>query len=46
MTKMCALKNGSFYFVSDIGLLDEFYADALGGLISVVGKELEIKIRC
>ncbi|CAD8066229.1 unnamed protein product [Paramecium sonneborni] len=44
MTSICNLKSGSFYFVQDVTLLDEFFADALGGLISVVGENLEINI--
>ncbi len=37
MTAICNLKSGSFYFVQDIKLLDEFFADAIGGLVSIVG---------
>ncbi|CAD8103460.1 unnamed protein product [Paramecium primaurelia] len=44
MTQICNLKSGSFYFVQNVTLLDEFFADALGGLISVVGEQLEITI--
>ncbi|CAD8194861.1 unnamed protein product [Paramecium octaurelia] len=44
MTTICNLKNGSFYFVQDITLLDEFFVDALGGLISVIGEEVQIQI--
>ncbi|CAK64169.1 unnamed protein product (macronuclear) [Paramecium tetraurelia] len=44
MTQLCNLKSGSFYFVQDVTLLDEFFADALGGLISVVGEQLEITL--
>ena len=36
MTKISDLRNGSFYYVENISLLDEFFADALGGLVSVV----------
>ncbi|CAD8090884.1 unnamed protein product [Paramecium sonneborni] len=43
MTSICNLKNGSFYFVQEIDLLDEFFADAFGGLITVIGEQLEIK---
>ncbi|CAD8191541.1 unnamed protein product [Paramecium octaurelia] len=45
MTQICNLKSGSFYFVQDVTLLDEFFADALGGLISVVGEQLEITLQ-
>ncbi|CAD8127191.1 unnamed protein product [Paramecium sonneborni] len=44
MTSICNLKNGSFYFVQEIDLLDEFFADAFGGLITVIGEQLEIKV--
>ncbi|CAK70409.1 unnamed protein product (macronuclear) [Paramecium tetraurelia] len=44
MTSICSLKNGSFYFVQNISLLDEFFVDALGGLKSVVGEKLQIKV--
>ncbi|CAD8192948.1 unnamed protein product [Paramecium pentaurelia] len=46
MTQICNLKNGSFYFVQEISLLDEFFADALGGLISVIAQQIEISILC
>ena len=45
MTSLCNLKNGSFYFVNDISLLDEFFVDALGGLVSVVGENIEISVK-
>ncbi|CAD8073393.1 unnamed protein product [Paramecium sonneborni] len=45
MTSICNLKNGSFYFVQDITLLDEFFVDALGGLISVIGESIQISIK-
>ncbi|CAD8129944.1 unnamed protein product [Paramecium sonneborni] len=44
MTSISNLKHGSFYFVQDTSLLDEFFVDAFGGLISVVGKELKINV--
>ncbi|CAD8200820.1 unnamed protein product [Paramecium octaurelia] len=44
MTSICNLKNGSFYFVQNISLLDEFFVDALGGLKSVVGEKLKMKV--
>lgn len=46
MTALCNLKSGSFYFVQNISLLDEFFVDALGGLLSIVGEQLEININC
>ncbi|CAD8210774.1 unnamed protein product [Paramecium pentaurelia] len=44
MTSICNLKHGSFYFVQNIYLLDEFFLDALGGLKSVVGEKLQVKV--
>lgn len=46
MTALCNLGKGSFYFVQNISLLDEYFADALGSLISVVGTEITIKANC
>jgi len=45
MTSLCNLKHGSFYFVNDISLLDEFFVDALGGLVSVVGENIEVIVQ-
>ncbi|KAM3137125.1 hypothetical protein pb186bvf_010853 [Paramecium bursaria] len=45
MTKLCDLRNGSFYFVENISLLDEFFVDALGGLVSVVADQIKIDIQ-
>lgn len=44
MTKIANLGNGSFYFVNDISLLDEFFVDALGALTSVVATDLNITL--
>lgn len=46
MSKICELGKGSFYFIKDVKLLDEFFADALGGLLTAVGSNLEIQVRC
>lgn len=46
MTALCNLGKGSFYFVQNITLLDEYFADALGSLISVVGTDITIKANC
>ncbi|CAD8123001.1 unnamed protein product [Paramecium sonneborni] len=44
MTSICNLKHGSFYFVQNINLLDEFFVEAFGGLKSVVGEKLQITV--
>lgn len=38
MTSICSLKNGNFYFVKDITLLDEYFAHALGGIVSIIAE--------
>lgn len=45
MTAICNLKSGSFYFVKEVNLLDEFFVDALGGLITVVADSIELTVR-
>ncbi|CAD8069764.1 unnamed protein product [Paramecium sonneborni] len=45
MTEISNLKDGSFYFVQEISLLDEFFVDALGELISVVGEQISIQLQ-
>ncbi|CAD8103462.1 unnamed protein product [Paramecium primaurelia] len=44
MTQISDLTCGSFYFVQDLIFLDEYFQDALGGVHSVFGEELEITI--
>ena len=44
MSKLSNLRNGSFYFVHNITLLDEFFVDAFGGLVSAVAEEITIKL--
>ncbi|KAM3132388.1 hypothetical protein pb186bvf_015488 [Paramecium bursaria] len=44
MTKICNLRNGAFYFVSNISLLDEFFVNALGALVTVVADQITISV--
>ena len=46
MNKICNLREGSFYFINELGTLDEAFCNALGGIISLVASEVIIKIRC
>lgn len=43
MSSLSNLGSGSFYFVHNISLLDEFFVDALGGLVSAVAEDITIK---
>ncbi|KAL4476091.1 hypothetical protein ABPG74_009824 [Tetrahymena malaccensis] len=45
MYKICSLKNGNFYYISDINKVDQYFADALGGLFSVVAQEITIELQ-
>ncbi|CAD8095474.1 unnamed protein product [Paramecium primaurelia] len=45
MTSISNLKEGSFYFVQEINLLDEFFVDALGELVSVIGEKIQIQLQ-
>ncbi|CAD8145963.1 unnamed protein product [Paramecium octaurelia] len=44
MTKISNLGKGSFYFVNNISLLDEFFVDALGALTSMVVTDISITL--
>ena len=46
MSALSEVGKGSFYFIKDVTLLDEFFADALGGLVSAIGENLEIQVKC
>lgn len=45
MTKISNLGKGSFYFVNNISLLDEFFVDALGALTSMVVTDINITLQ-
>ncbi|KAL4450381.1 hypothetical protein ABPG74_009087 [Tetrahymena malaccensis] len=44
MQKIAQIKDGSFYYIENSDQVDEFFINALGGLFSVVAKDLTIKI--
>ncbi|EGR34145.1 von willebrand factor type A domain protein [Ichthyophthirius multifiliis] len=44
MNKICAMKDGNFYYVEKIDQIDEFFVDALGGLFSVVAQDIKIDV--
>ena len=44
MTNICSLKDGSFYFIKELATLDEAFCNALGGIISLAVKDVEIKL--
>jgi hypothetical protein len=46
MNKICTLKDGAFYFIKELGTLDEAFCNALGGIISLVASEINIQLRC
>ncbi|CAK67432.1 unnamed protein product (macronuclear) [Paramecium tetraurelia] len=46
MSKICKVGQGSFYYIEDVKLLDEFFADALGRLSSALAEKVQIDIKC
>jgi hypothetical protein len=44
MTKICQMKEGSFYFIKELATLDEAFCNALGGVISLVATDVTIKL--
>jgi hypothetical protein len=44
MRNICKLKDGSFYFIKELATLDESFCNALGGIISLAAKDVEIKL--
>lgn len=44
MTRICELKDGSFYFIKELSTLDEAFCNALGEIISLVATEVVIKL--
>ena len=44
MTAICDQRDGSFYYIKELATLDEAFANALGGIITVVANEVIIKI--
>ena len=44
MTNISNLKDGTFYFVNQLETLDIAFCNALGGIISLAAKDVEIKL--
>ena len=44
MTNICDQRDGSFYYIRELATLDEAFANALGGIITVVANEMIIKV--
>lgn len=44
MVGISKLKDGSFYFIDQLDTIDECFAKALGGLMSVVAKDVDILV--
>lgn len=45
MSKICKMKNGGFYYIQKLSILDEAFSHALGGLISVVGNQINLNLK-
>ena len=44
MTNICKERDGTFYFIKELATLDEAFCNALGGIISLVAKDVNIKL--
>lgn len=44
MKNICNFRDGSFYFIKELATLDEAFCNALGGIISLAAKDVEIKL--
>jgi hypothetical protein len=45
MSSIAQLKEGNFYFVEKLDTVDECFIDCLGGLISVVGQDVQVSVK-
>lgn len=45
LTAICKYKDGEFYFIDKLDTVDECFASSLGGLMSIVAKDIEINVR-
>jgi hypothetical protein len=45
MSGLAQLRDGSFYFIDKLDTVDEVFVDCLGGLVSVVAKDLKISVK-
>ena len=46
MNEIAHMKEGQFFFVPDLTKIDECFVEALGGLVSVVGDNLKLSVKC
>ena len=44
MRKLATLKDGNFYYIEKLDLVDESFVSALAGLLSVVGEKFTLKV--
>jgi len=44
LTAICKYKDGEFYFIDKLDTIDECFASSLGGLMSIVAKDVEINV--
>jgi hypothetical protein len=45
LLKVANLKDGNFYFIEKLDTVDEAFADALGGLMSIVAFDAQISVK-
>lgn len=45
MSNISKLKDGGFYYVEKLDVVDEMFIDALGGLFSVVASDVHIIVK-
>ena len=43
MRKLATIKDGNFFYIEKLDLVDEYFVNALGGLLSVIGEKLNLK---
>lgn len=44
LTAICKYKDGEFYFIDKLDTISECFASSLGGLMSIVAKDVDIKV--
>jgi hypothetical protein len=44
MSKICASKDGNFYYIDKLDTLDEAFCNAFGGIITQAASEVQIEI--
>ena len=46
MRDLSKLTNGSFYYISELNLVEECFIDASTGLSSVIANNTKLKVKC